>query len=155
MYKRQEQATFGSRTDWRARAISACNLHLRVNHIYVNSEDVKETGFTYVIPKNVLRKFISIADLRTQVCGFLYGVSPEDNPQVKEVRCVVMVPQWGTHQQVHVPHELPEHDYLEELEPLGWLHTQPNEAPQLPPHDVAMHARFLDCLLYTSPSPRD
>jgi pre-mRNA-processing factor 8 len=139
-----EQATFGSRTDWRARAISACNLHLRVNHIYVNSEDVKETGFTYVIPKNVLRKFISIADLRTQVCGFLYGVSPEDNPQVKEVRCVVMVPQWGTHQQVHVPHELPEHDYLEELEPLGWLHTQPNEAPQLPPHDVAMHARFLE-----------
>ena len=57
---------------------------------------------------------------------------------------MVMVPQWGTHQQVHVPHELPEHDYLEELEPLGWLHTQPNEAPQLPPHDVAMHARFLE-----------
>lgn len=31
-----EQATFGSKTDWRVRAISAANLHLRVNHIYVN-----------------------------------------------------------------------------------------------------------------------
>ena len=32
-----EQAAFGSKTDWRVRAISAANLHLRVNHIYVNS----------------------------------------------------------------------------------------------------------------------
>lgn len=31
------QAAFGSKTDWRVRAISAANLHLRVNHIYVNS----------------------------------------------------------------------------------------------------------------------
>lgn len=32
-----EQSAFGSKTDWRVRAISAANLHLRVNHIYVNS----------------------------------------------------------------------------------------------------------------------
>ena len=31
-----EQEAFGSKTDWRVRAISATNLHLRVNHIYVN-----------------------------------------------------------------------------------------------------------------------
>jgi pre-mRNA-processing factor 8 len=62
-----EQAAFGSKTDWRIRAISAANLHLRVNHIYVNSDEISETGFTYVMPKNLLRKFICIADLRTQV----------------------------------------------------------------------------------------
>ena len=62
-----EQASFGSRTDWRVRAISATNLHLRVNHIYVNSDDIKETGYTYIVPKNLLKKFICIADLRTQV----------------------------------------------------------------------------------------
>ena len=62
-----EQSTFGSKTDWRVRAISASNLHLRVNHIYVNSEDIKETGYTYVVPKNVVKKFITIADLRTQI----------------------------------------------------------------------------------------
>lgn len=62
-----EQAAFGSKTDWRVRAISAANLHLRVNHIYVNSDEISEAGFTYVLPKNLLRKFICIADLRTQV----------------------------------------------------------------------------------------
>jgi len=63
----------------------------------------------------------------------LYGVSPPDNPQVKEIRCVVMPPQWGNHQTVNLPHTLPEHDYLRDLEPLGWLHTQPNEQPQMAP----------------------
>ena len=73
---------FGSKTDWRVRAISAANLHLRVNHIYVNSDDIRETGFTYVLPKNILKKFICIADLRTQITGYLYGVSPPDNKNV-------------------------------------------------------------------------
>lgn len=51
------------------RAISAANLHLRTNHIYVSSDDIKETGYTYILPKNVLKKFICISDLRAQVCG--------------------------------------------------------------------------------------
>ena len=89
----------------------------RPGHIYVSSDDVKETGFTYILPKSILKKFIIASDLHTQVnniiltdvaimmmydtldCWFyLYGVSPPNNPQVKEIRCIVMVPQWGTHQ---------------------------------------------------------
>jgi len=35
-----EQKTFSSKTDWRVRAISATNLHLRTHHIYVSSDDV-------------------------------------------------------------------------------------------------------------------
>ena len=46
---------------------------------------------------------------------------------------MVMPPQWGNHQMVNLPHNLPEHDYLRDLEPLGWLHTQPNEQPQMAP----------------------
>merc|ERR1719498_1955397 len=38
-----EQQTFASRTEWRVRAISASSLHLRTNHLYVNSEDIRET----------------------------------------------------------------------------------------------------------------
>jgi hypothetical protein len=53
--------------------------------------------------------------------------------QVKEIRCIVMPPQWGTHQTVHLPTALPAHEYLSDLEPLGWIHTQPNELPQLSP----------------------
>ena len=66
-----ESQAFSSKTDWRVRAISATNLHLRTKHIYVNSDDIPESGFTYILPKNVLKKFICVSDLRTQVCKTL------------------------------------------------------------------------------------
>lgn len=147
-----EQHSFASKTDWRVRAISATNLHLRTNHIYVNSDDIKETGYTYVLPKNVLNKFITIADLRTQIAGYLYGVSPPENPKVKEIRCIVMPPQIGTHQGVTLPNQLPKDSNAEadgtggilgELEPLGWIHTQPTELPNLSPADVTMHSKIM------------
>ena len=112
-----ERQTFASKTDWRVRAIAATNLHLRTKNVFVSSDDIKEEGYTYIFPKNLLKKFVTISDLRTQVSGFLYGVSPPENPQVhisictciidqhfhsqvKEIRCVVMPPQWGTHKEV-------------------------------------------------------
>ena len=56
----------------------------------------------------------------------------------------MLVPQLGSHQQVTLPHRLPESpDYLADLEPLGWIHTQPSELPQLPPQDVLMHSRIM------------
>lgn len=138
-----ESQTFASQTEWRIRAISATNLHLRTKQIYVSSDDVKETGFTYILPKNVLKTFIVISDLRTQIAGYLYGRSPGDNPQVKEIHCIVMPPQYGTHQLVHLPNALPTHVVLDEMEPLGWIHTQPNELPQLSPQDITTHAKIM------------
>jgi pre-mRNA-processing factor 8 len=73
-----ETQTFSSKTEWRVRAISATNLHLCTNHIYVSSDDIKETGYTYILPKNVLKKFFPISDLRCQIAGYLYGVSPAE-----------------------------------------------------------------------------
>ena len=64
-----ETQAFSSRTEWRVRAISATNLHLRTQHIYVSSDDIKETGYTYILPKNILKKFICVSDLRTQIAG--------------------------------------------------------------------------------------
>lgn len=75
---------------------------------------------------------------------YLYGLSPPDNPAVKEIRAVVLPPQVGNHQQVILPAGLPEHEYLADLEPLGWIHTQPNELTQLNPADVTQHARILE-----------
>jgi pre-mRNA-processing factor 8 len=54
-------------------------LYLRTNHIFVNSEDVTESAITFVLPKNILKKFISISDLRTQIAGIIYGISPSEN----------------------------------------------------------------------------
>lgn len=87
-----EKEKFTSKTDWRMRAVSATNMHLRTNHIYVNSEDLKEIGYTYVLPKNLLKRFICISDLRIQIAGYMYGVSPAENPAVKEIRAIVLVP---------------------------------------------------------------
>jgi pre-mRNA-processing factor 8 len=36
-----EQQTFASKTDWRVRAISATNLHMRTQHIYVPSDGMR------------------------------------------------------------------------------------------------------------------
>ncbi|KAH7955968.1 hypothetical protein HPB52_005301 [Rhipicephalus sanguineus] len=80
---------------------------------------------------------------RFTIAGYLYGASPVDNPQVKEIRCIVIVPQCGSHQGVQLPQALPQHEHLRDLEPLGWLHTQPNELPQLSPQDVTTHARIM------------
>ena len=119
-----EQQTFASKTEWRTRAIASSNLRTRANNIYISSEDVQEEDhFTYIMPKNILKRFITIADLRVQVAGYLYGASPPDNDQVKEIRTIVMVPQVGSTRDVQLPHTLPEHEYLQKLEPLGIIHT--------------------------------
>lgn len=64
---------------------------------------------------------------------------------------MVMPPQWGNHQMVNLPHTLPEHDYLKDLEPLGWLHTQPNEQPQMAPQVApALLASNMSCVTLPS-----
>lgn len=140
-----EQASFASKTEWRTRAVATSNLRTRANNIYINSEDVKEEGhFTYVMPKNILKRFITIADLRVQVAGLLYGRSPSDNEQVKEIATIVMIPQVGNTRDVQLPKNLPQHEYLDGLEPLGIIHTvSGNEPPYMQASDVTHHARLM------------
>lgn len=77
------------------------------------------------MPKNILKTFIVNADLRTQVAGYLYGISPADNQQVKEIKAIVWVPQRGSNNGVELPHKMPEHEFLlKDMEPLGWIKTQ-------------------------------
>ncbi|KAI5926440.1 PROCN-domain-containing protein [Camillea tinctor] len=140
-----EQQTFASKTEWRTRAIATSNLRTRANNIYVSSVDNDLDDITYVMPNNILKKFITIADLRVQVAGYLYGVSAPDNDQVKEIRCIAMVPQIGGLRSVQLPHQLPQHEYLGEMEPLGVIHTMAgNELPYMSAADVTEHARLLD-----------
>ena len=137
---------FSSKSDWRVRAISATHLPLRLQHIYVSNDDVKDdaSSYTYVLPKNVLRAFITASDLRTQVAAYLYGVSPPDNKQVKEIKAVVWVPQRGNNNSVELPSQLPRDDFLlKDLEPLGWIKTQALELPHLSPTDVTTQAKIM------------
>ena len=141
-----EQASFASKTEWRTRAIATSNLRTRANNIYISSDDIQEDDqFTYVMPKNVLKRFITIVDLRVQVAGYLYGSSPPDNDQVKEIRTIVMIPQVGNIRDIQLPHQLPQHDYLKNMEPLGIIHTMAGNEPQhMTAMDVTQHARLMN-----------
>jgi len=164
-----EQASFASRTDWRARALAASQLHLRTQHVYVPAAGVQPGAATYVLPKNLLRKLITIADLRTQVAALLYGRSPPDNAAVFEVRALVLPPQTATHTRVNLPARLPAHELLRQsatdeamddaaeldgdldgslggggsLWPLGWIHTSPTDVGGMTGADVVTTARGL------------
>jgi pre-mRNA-processing factor 8 len=140
-----EQQTFASKTEWRTRAIATSNLRTRANNIYVSPVDNDTDEITYVMPSNILKRFIQIADLRVQVAGYLYGSSPPDNDQVKEIKCIVMIPQIGGLRNVQLPQQLPQHEYLKDMEPLGVIHTMSgNETPYMSAMDVTDHARLLD-----------
>lgn len=140
-----EQQSFASKTEWRTRAIATSNLRTRANNIYISSDDIQEDGhFTYIMPKNILKRFITIADLRVQVAAYLYGSSPPDNAQVKEIRTIVMIPQVGNTRDVQLPHQLPRHPNLNNLEPLGLIHTvSGNEPPYMTAADTTQHARLM------------
>ncbi len=140
-----EQQSFASKTEWRTRAIATSNLRTRANNIYVSSDDIREDGhYTYIMPKNILKRFITIADLRVQVAGYLYGSSPPDNNEIKEVRTIVMIPQVGNTRDVQLPQQLPQHPQLAAMEPLGVIHTvSGNEPPYMTASDVTQHARLM------------
>eukprot|EP00026_Physarum_polycephalum_P002371 Phypoly_transcript_02377.p1 GENE.Phypoly_transcript_02377~~Phypoly_transcript_02377.p1 ORF type:complete len:896 (+),score=129.81 Phypoly_transcript_02377:235-2688(+) len=141
-----EQKTFSSKSDWRKRAIAATNLHHSLKNVFVPYNCSSNSGFTYVLPKNLLKRFVIIADLRTQIAGYLYGVSSQNKPKTKEIKAIVLPPQWGTTTKVYLPTQLPSqsHESLQGLEPLGWIHTQPR-APDLPTQDIITHALIADC----------
>ena len=140
-----EQQSFASKTEWRTRAIATSNLRTRANNIYISSDDIREDGhYTYIMPKNILKRFITIADLRVQVAGYLYGSSPPDNDQIKEVRTIVMIPQVGNTRDIQLPQQLPQHAHLSALEPLGLIHTvSGNEPPYMTAADTTQHARLM------------
>ncbi|KAK2003349.1 PROCN domain-containing protein [Colletotrichum falcatum] len=140
-----EQQTFASKTEWRTRAIATSNLRTKANNIYVSSVDNDLDDVTYVMPNNILKRFITISDLRVQVAGYLYGASAPDNDQVKEIKCIVMIPQIGGLRNVQLPQQLPQHEFLEGMEPLGVIHTASgSELPYMSAADVTEHARLLD-----------
>jgi len=97
-----------------------------------------------VLPKNILRAFVTASDLRTQVAAFLYGVSPPDNKQVKEIKAIAWAPQRGNNNSVELPSKVPKDDYLlKDLEPLGWIKTQALELPHLSPNDITTQAKIM------------
>jgi pre-mRNA-processing factor 8 len=137
------QQTFSSKTDWRIRAISATNLPLRLQHVYVTNDDVKEELPTFVLAKNILRSMVNASDLRSPIAAFLYGVTPEDNAQVMEIKALAVPPQRASQRSIEFPDELPKHPLLEGLKLVGMAITQSQESQTLSPTDAIMFAKMM------------
>jgi pre-mRNA-processing factor 8 len=93
------------------------------------------------MPKNLLKRFVCIADLKVQIFGYLYGSTVEG--MVREIKCIVLVPQTGGRDSVTVPHQMPESEFLKGLEPMGWIHTSPEDKNTLTLHEAFTHVKFV------------
>ena len=142
-----EQLSFSSKNEWRNRAIATSNLHLRTKNMYISTNDfIEDDSFTYILPQNLIKKFVQISDLRIQVAGLVYGVSASANSEIKEIKFIALVPQLGSNDSVQLPKNLTEchSDDLENMELLGWIHTQSQETNCLSPNDINTQLGFFD-----------
>jgi pre-mRNA-processing factor 8 len=57
------------------------------------------------MPKNLLKKFVCISDLKVQIFGYLYGTTVDG--VVKEIKSIVLVPQVGSRENVTIPTQMP------------------------------------------------
>ena len=141
-----ETKTFTSRADWRAKAVATSALVHRLKHIIIPPFPGEEEQRVVVFPKNLLSRFVQIADLRLQIGALLLGVQVEES--VFEVKCLVVSPQIGTATHVLMSAELPQglHPVFNKWRILGVIHTQPSEtAGHLP--------AAVDCYLGSNRGP--
>lgn len=120
-----EQQVFSSKTDWRIRAISATNIPLRLQHVYVTNDDVKDDLPTFVLAKNIMKSFVCAADLRSPCAAYLYGTEAADNSRVIEVKAVVVVPQRASVRTVEIANDLPTSPLLDGMKIVGIICVRP------------------------------
>ncbi|OMH82497.1 Pre-mRNA-processing-splicing factor 8 [Zancudomyces culisetae] len=140
-----ESQSFTSKSDWRTRALSSSSLFIRANNIYISSSSLSSqlAQHTFVLPRDVLKSFISISDLRIPIAGYLYGFATNS---VFEIHAIVMVPQYApSAAAINLPSSLPDHPYLSSYSLLGIIRTSSSatESPFLLPHDCLLAASTL------------
>jgi len=138
-----EQQTFSSKTDWRIRAISATNLSLRLQHVYVTNEQVRDELPTFVMAKNILKSFVISADLRTPICAYLYGVIADDNSRVIEIKAIVVAPQRSSQRSIELYDQLPKHPIIDDLKLVGVAITQSQEGQTLSPNETIFFSKLM------------
>jgi len=133
-----EQQRFQSRGEWRARCLQAANMNLRTARINA-PPDALGDGQTIVLPLNLLRRFVEVADPRVQVAALLYGREARQDPEKKEVYSFVLPPQYGTQEEgVKFPPLLPEGEpeELSGLTLMGWIHTAATDSATITPEEA-------------------
>lgn len=137
-----ENESFNTRNDWRKCAVSNSLLYLRLRNIYVQSEDFIEEKNVYVLPRNLLEKFVEISDVKIQVGAYIYGKSAKGHPHVKEIKAIALLPQLGSRKSVKLA-QLPNEESIaaiDGLELLGWIHTQSDDQKFMTLPEVSGHS---------------
>ncbi|QLL30278.1 hypothetical protein HG536_0A00950 [Torulaspora globosa] len=138
-----ENEAFSSKNEWRKNAIANSLLYLKLNNIYVASDDFIEEKDVFVLPRNLLKKFIEISDVKIQVAAYMYGCSSPEHPNVKEIRTIALCPQLGNGNSVRIckPPITEDQPELEDLQLLGWVHTQTQDLKFMTAPEVTTHTR--------------
>lgn len=137
-----ESQSFSSKNAWRSNAISNSLLHLKLKNIYVAAEDFVEDKDVLVFPRNLLKKFVTIADVDVQIAGYMYGSPVKDHPNVKEIKTIALVPQLGSSATVRISPPPSSSKYLNDMELLGWIHTQKVDSKFMSPSEVITHSKM-------------
>ncbi|KAL6928706.1 hypothetical protein ACO0SA_002035 [Hanseniaspora valbyensis] len=149
-----ETQSFSSKDEWRSRALANSFLPLRLKNVFVTETEFIETKPVYILPRNILNKFIEISDTKSQIAGLIYGKNDEES-NIKEINTLVILPQLGNSRFVSMCKNLPENvPYLDSngLELLGWIHTYTGEEMKfMPSQDVSIHSKIfasvdMDCI---------
>lgn len=136
-----ENETFTSKNEWRKSAIANSLLYLKLKNIYVASDDFIEEKDVFVLPRNLLKKFVEISDIRIQVAAYLYGCSSSEHPNVKEIRTIALCPQLGNNKSVTFCKPPEDQVELQDLQLLGWIHTQKEDLKFMAAPEVTTHAK--------------
>ena len=137
-----ETQTFSSKNEWRQRAIANSLLYLRLKTIYVASEDFVEEKDVFVLPKTLLRKFVEISDTKAQIGGYIFGKASSGHEKVKEIKTIVTVPQLGNSHTVQLGKLSMDNAYLQDLELLGWIHTQSQDLKYMSAPEITTHSKL-------------
>ena len=119
-----EQQTFQGKTDWRVRALTASSLIQRAQNIFVEGVEDKKVVGNLLVPQNLVKRFISIADMRSMIGAWLFGHQISATRYL--VKMAVMVPQWSTSHKINfgaTTIKSINHPSLRSLQPLGWMIT--------------------------------
>jgi pre-mRNA-processing factor 8 len=135
-----EQSLFVSRSDWRGRAIQAGSLWGRTGRFHVPPEGSNE-GPTWVIPLNLVKRFVAMSDAYVQISAILYGKTEED---VVEVHSFVIPPQTGTYERVDFVKNTPMHECLGDLAVVGLIHTTALDEKAMAPQDAINFTSICD-----------
>ncbi|OHT05186.1 Pre-mRNA-processing-splicing factor 8 [Tritrichomonas foetus] len=141
-----EQTQYQSKSDWRKRAIKTAGLSIRTSRFTVPPDGIvdDETTKTFIMPLNIMKKFVRISDPYVQVCAILFGQIASDDDKIVEVHCFIIPPQTGNYDLVEFPKKLPTHPLLGGLQPVGWIHTCATDDTLMAPSDAITSSGITD-----------